>query len=286
MYFVSGATGKTGGAVVRQLLAAGKPVRTVTRSSERAAPLTASGVEVVVGDGADPTLLARALEGVEKVVVIYPNGPQQGALERALVDAAVHARASQIVKLSSMEALPEMTNPVHRMHFESEQHIRASGIDWTMIRPNFFMQNLLGNAATIRSQGKFFLPLGTGAAAMTDTRDVAEVIAYVLQHPGHAGRVYEITGPEVLNFTQVAERFSEALGRPIEYVDQDPDAYKAYLGQFLKNSWHLDSVCAIFREIREGYVTPTTDTFERLIGRPPTGVAAFVRDHRAAFGGT
>lgn len=283
MYFVSGASGKTGGALVRALRRAGREVRTLTRNPERAGPLAAAGVEVVVGDGADPAVLARALRGVEKAVVIYPNGRHQGELERALVDAAVAAGTRHLVKLSSMEALPDTTNPVHRIHYESEQYIRASGLDFTMIRPNFFMQNLLGNAATIRGAGKFFLPLGAGAAAMTDVRDVAEVIAHVLERPGHTGQVYAITGPAVLDFTQVAAQFSAVLGRPIEYVDQDPEAYKAYLGQFLRDPWHLDAVCAIFREIREGYVAPATDTFQKLMGRPPTDLASFVRDHIAAF---
>jgi uncharacterized protein YbjT (DUF2867 family) len=152
-----------------------------------------------------------------------------------------------------------------------------------MIRPNFFMQNLLGNAAALRSTGKLVLPLGSGSAAVTDTRDVAEVIAFVLTQPGHTGRVYEITGPEVLNFTQVAACFASVLGRSIEYVDQEPEAYREHLARFLKSSWHVDAVCAIFREIREGYVTHTSPDFERLIGRPPTSLAQFVRDYRAVF---
>jgi uncharacterized protein YbjT (DUF2867 family) len=283
MYFVSGATGKTGAEVVRRLIADGRRVRALSRSAERAAPLVAAGVDVVVGEGSDPSLLARALAGVEKAVIIYPNGPQQAALEQALVEAAMAAGVKHLVKLSSMEALAHMQNPVHRTHYESENRIRASGLEWTMIRPNFFMQNLLGNAAALRSTGKLVLPLGSGSAAVTDTRDVAEVIAFVLTQPGHAGRVYEITGPEVLNFSQVAQCFATVLERPIEYVDQDPEAYRAHLAQFLKSSWHVDAVCAIFREIREGYVTHTSADFERLIGRPPTALAQFVRDYRAVF---
>ncbi len=285
---MSGATGKTGAEVARRLIAAGKRVRTLTRNAEKATALTAVGVEVMIGDGADPALLARALQGVQKLAVIYPNGPDQATLERLLVEAAVAAKVDHIVKLSSMEARPEMTNPVHRVHFESENRIRATGLNWTMIRPNFFMQNLFGNAPTVRTQGKFFLPFGSGAAAMTDTRDVAEVIALVLGGNGganHAHQVYEITGPEVLTFAEVAQRFSAVLGRRVEYVDQDPEAYRKHLAQFLKSAWHLDAVCAIFKEIREGYVTPTTDTFQKLMGRAPTAFQTFVSDHRALFGG-
>jgi uncharacterized protein YbjT (DUF2867 family) len=285
MILVTGATGKTGGDVARALLARSERVRTIARNPEKARALAEAGVEIVAGDGADTATLQRALTGVARVALIFPNGPAQLALEKSLVDQARAAKVSSIVKLSSMEALPHMTNPVHQTHYQSEQHIKASGLSWTMVRPNFFMQNFFGNAATIKSEGRIYLPMGGGRAAMTDTRDVAAVLAHVLTTPGHAGKTYEITGPEVMSFTDVAASFARVLGKPIAYVDQDPAAYKTHLGKFLSSSWHLDAVCDIFKEIREGYVTGTTATFKQLLGREPTPFDQFVRDHRALFGG-
>ena len=88
-----------------------------------------------------------------------------------------------------------------------------------MVKPNFYMQNLLGSATTIKEQDKIFLPMGEGKTGMIDTRDVGKVIAKVLSEEGHSSMNYEITGPEILSFHDVAEKFSNVLGRKIDYVD-------------------------------------------------------------------
>ncbi|HPF28316.1 MAG: SDR family oxidoreductase [Steroidobacteraceae bacterium] len=283
MILITGATGKTGGELARKLVASGEQVRALVRNADKAAALAAAGVEIVAGDGSDPAAVAKALQGVDRAVLIYPNSEHQLALEKLFVDQAKAAGIKHIVKLSSPEALEHMKNPVHQTHFRSEQFIKASGMPWTMVRPNFFMQNFLGNAHSIKAEGKFSMPMGEGRAAMTDTRDAGAVIAHVLTTPGHAGKSYDITGPAVMTFHDVAAVFSEVLGKPVTYVNQDPDTYKAYLGQFLKSSWHNDAVCDIFREIREGYYMPTTNTFKELMGREPTSFEQFVQDHKAVF---
>jgi uncharacterized protein YbjT (DUF2867 family) len=185
-----------------------------------------------------------------------------------------------------MEALPDARSPIPQAHFASEQHIRASGLAWTMIRPNFYMQNMFGGAASIKSQGKFFLPMGKGKVAMTDTRDVAAFIAHVLSSDGHEGQSYEVTGPEILSFSDAADRYTEVLGKRVEYVDIDPGEYRKVLAPFTSSEWHLDAVMKLFAEIAAGeqplYVT---DTFRRMMGREPTSFAQFIRDHRAVFGG-
>ena len=283
MILVTGATGKTGGDLARRLAAGGAAVRTVARNAEKAQALRAAGIEVVAGDATDAALLATAMRGVQKLVVIFPNGPAQLGLEKGVVDAAVSAKVQHIVKLSSMEALPGATNAVHRAHNESEAHIRASGIAWTMVRPNFFLQNFFGNAHSIKTEGKFSLPMGNGVQVMTDVRDVGAFLKHVVTTAGHSGQSYDVTGPKVMTFAEVAAAFSEALGKKVEYIDQDPVSYKAHLGKFVTNPWHLDAVCDIFREIREGYTPHATDTFQRIMERPPTSTQQFVADYRALF---
>ena len=284
MIFLTGASGKTGGELARLLCATGEAVRSLTRSEVSAVRLRGLGVEVMVGDGSERKVLAGALRGASVAALIYPNGPAQLGLERGFVDAAKAAGVSRVVKLSSIEALSHLTNPVHQGHYRSEEYLKASEVAWTMVRPSFFMQNFFGNAATIRAQAKFFLPMKNGRAAMTDTRDVAAFMAHVLTTASHEGQTYEITGPAVMSFADVAAAFSEALGRRIEYVNQDPAQYRAFLGQFVKNEWHLNAVCEIFREIAEGYETPATTTFADVLHREPTSFEQFVRDHAAVFG--
>lgn len=284
MILITGATGRTGGQAARDLAARGVPVRALVRDAAKAAPLAVAGVELAVGDAGDAASVRAALRGVSKVAVILPNGERQLEFEKQVVDLAAEARVVHIVKISSMESLPTAHNPTHRMHWDSEQHIRATGIPWTMVRPSFYMQNFLANAYTIKTEGRFHYPFGdTGAATFSDSRDAGAFAAHCLATPGHERRSYDVTSPDKLTFHEVAATFSRELGRKVEYVPQDPTAYKAHLGKFLASPWHLDAVCDIFAEIAAGYVVDPTDTFQRVMGRPATTLAQFIREHRAVF---
>ncbi|MFM8517069.1 MAG: NmrA family NAD(P)-binding protein [Nevskiaceae bacterium] len=284
MILITGATGRTGSHVARGLSARGLAVRALVRNPTKAAALAAAGVELVTGDAGDAESVRAAMRGVSKVAVIFPNGEQQLALEKQVVDVAVAAGVAQILKISSMESLPTARNPTHRVHWDSEQHIRASGAAWTMVRPSFYMQNFFANAATIKAEGKFYYPFGErGAAALTDSRDAGFFAAHCLATTGHENKSYDITSPDKLSFHDVAAVFSRELGRQIDYVPQDPAAYKAYLGKFLASRWHLDAVCDIFAEIAAGYVVEPTNVFKQVTGRDPVTLAQFVRDFRAVF---
>ncbi len=218
MILLTGVTGKIGGETARQLIAKGAKLRALVRDAAKAADLKAAGVELVVGDIADADSVKRALAGVEKAFLLLPNGEQQEANEKQFTDLCVAAGVKHLVKMSSMEATATAETSIPRAHWAVEEYIRASGLAWTMVKPNFFMQNLLASAKSIREQGRFSLPMGGGTTGMADARDIGAVCAEVLTGQGHAGKSYEITGPEVLTFNQVAERFSEVLGRKIEYV--------------------------------------------------------------------
>jgi uncharacterized protein YbjT (DUF2867 family) len=282
MILLTGITGKTGGATARALFGKGLPLRAIVRDAAKASDFSAAGVELVVGDVADGAVLDRALAGVESVLMTLPNGQQQLDLESRFVAAAKRAGVRHLVKMSSMEATPTARSPIAKIHYASEQNIEQSGLAWTFMKPNYFMQNFLANASTIKEQNRFFMPLGTGQVATIDCRDIGAATAVVLTTPGHAGQRYELTGPEVLDFTAAAERISAALGRKVEYVDVPPAAYRATLARFLTNEWHLDSVMALFGEIAVTR-SHTTDTIRKLTGQAPKSLADFIREHRAAF---
>jgi len=284
MILLTGATGKIGGAVANELIKKGVSLRALVRDADKAAALKEAGVELVVGDAGDRDAVARALDGVEKATLILPNSQEQQAMEMQFVDLAAEAGVKQLVKLSSFEALPGATNPIAALHYSVEQHIRASGMAWTMIRPSFFMQNLLASGFTIKSEGKFYLPMGDGVTVMIDCRDIGAAFAEVLLGSGHEGRSYEISGPERVTFYDVADQFSEVLGKKIEYVNQDPASYRERIGPFLTSEWHLDAVMRLFSEVADGVRPPAvTDTFSRLVGREPITFRQFVRDHIAVF---
>lgn len=283
MILLTGATGKCGSETAKALAGKGVALRALVRDEGKAASLKSAGVELVVGDVTDPAVVRTAVEGCEKALMILPNGEQQLKLESQFTDIARDAGVSHLVKLSSMEAMATATAPIPKIHWASEEYIRASGLAWTMVKPSFFMQNLLANAVTIKSMQKFFLPMADGKTGMIDTRDVGAVLAEALTGSGHEGQSYNICGPELLTFQQVADRFSSVLGTRIEYVNQPPEAFRAQLAQFLKSEWHLNAVCELFGQIAAGGLNHLTDTFEQVMGRKPCSVEQFIKDHKAAF---
>lgn len=284
MYFVAGANGRTGSRLVRLFSEQGRPVRAFVRNRAKADALAAlPGVEVVAGDLADVNSTAKALGGVTSAAVILPNGPDQLRFERAFVDAAVAAGVPHVAKLSSMEAHPDAPNPTHRMHYDSEQYLKSAGPAWTMVRTSFYFQNFLNTAPRIRKEGVLSLPVGRGKATMTDIADAAVALAAVMTDERHWNRSYDVTGPELLDFDEVARRISVVAGREVRYVPEDPVAYRERLAKIIPSAWHVESVCGIFREIADGYFVQPSPAFREITGREPTSLDAFLAANRAAF---
>lgn len=284
MMLVTAAAGRTGSSAVAALVRHGAPVRAMVRAASRAAVLPANGVDVVVGDFEDAGRLRELCRGIEVLVLISPNGPRQHAIETTAIDIAVAAGVRRIVKLSSMEAVPDAPNPVHASHFAIEQHLRASGREWTIVRTSFFMQNLLGPAKRIASEGVLSLPVGEGKAAMTDAADAGECLGCVALSDAHASQSYDVTGPDLLSFAQVAERLGRHLGKDVRYEPENPAAYRERLSRIIPSAWHVDAVCGIFAEIRSGYFVEPTAQFATLCGHPPASLEVFAGRHAASFG--
>ena len=283
MILITGATGKTGSATAKSLGEKGERFRALIRNEEKKEGLESLGGEVVIGSIENTDVVNQSMQGVKTVLVLLPNSESQLALEKQLVDSAKQAGVERIVKMSSIEATPDATSPIPKLHLESEEYIKQSGLAWTMIKPNFYMQNLLASAGTIKDQGKIFLPMGEGKTGMIDTTDVGTVIAKVLSEDGHESMNHEITGPEILSFYEVAEIFSKVLGKQVDYVDVPMDAYKETLGQFLTNQWHLDAVIDLFKGIAEGGIEDKTNTFNELTGETPKSLSQFLAENSFIF---
>ena len=283
MILITGATGKSGSATARALNDLGQGYRALIRNPDKEEELKTLGAEVVIGSIEDNQSLINAMSGVNKVLILLPNSENQLALETQIVDVALQSGVKHIVKVSSIEATPDATSPIPKLHLESENYIKASGLEWTMVKPNFYMQNLLGSAATIKEQDKIFLPMGEGKTGMIDTRDVGKVIAKVLSENSHTSKNYAITGPEILSFHDVAEKFSNVLERKIDYVDMPMATYKDILSKFLTNQWLLDSVIDLFVGIAEGGIEDKTNAYKELMGKEPKSLEEYIKEHRHIF---
>ena len=145
------------------------------------------------------------------------------------------------------------------------------------------MQIFEGSAPRIKANGKITMPAGNGTVACTDLRDVAAVIVKVFTEPGHENKSYDLTGPELLTFAEIADKFSNVLGRKIEYVDQPMEEFKNVLSSINLSNWRTEAVSLEFIAIANGAIDHTTDTMEELLGRPPISLKQFIQDKAGLF---
>ena len=283
MILLTGATGRVGRAAASALLNAGLSFRVLVRDPAKLT-LTDSRIEVITGDLGEAQSVQRALEGIERALIVMGNHPDQAVIERQFATLAREAGVAHVVKISSMEASADASAVLPRNHYETEQHIAASGMDWTFLRPNFYMQNMLMYAESIKSTGSFALPLGTAFTATVDTQDVGEVAAAVLSGDGHAGQIYELTGPDLKTFHDVARRLGGVIGQSVCYREQAPEEFRATLERFISSRWQLDAVCELFAEIAAGSLAYRTEAVSDLLGRPPTTIESFAQRFSAVFG--
>ena len=283
MILLTGATGRVGGNAALHLLRNEVPFRALLRDPGAAVELQDMGMHVVQGDLAQAASIASALTGVDRALLVTPNGEQQLQLERNFIEAAASAGVNHVVKVSSMEASATATAPIPRMHYEAECLVQSKLPCWTFLQPNFFMQNLLMYARAIAAHGAFNLPFGTAKAAPIDTRDVGEIAARVLSESGHSRKTYQLTGPSLMDFHQMAEHMSAVLGREIRYIDQPPAEFRAFMEKIIPSAWQVNAVCELFAQIADHALEHLADDAAELLGRPTRTLADFVQDHAAAF---
>jgi uncharacterized protein YbjT (DUF2867 family) len=283
---LTGATGTVGGAVLDRLAGAGAPLRALTRDAAKAGVLRARGVEAVVADFLQPDTLGPAVAGVGAVFLATPIHPAQVAQARNVIQAAAATgQQPRVVRLSVQKAAPDAPMRVARQHAEIEAAVRASGLPYTLLRPQSFMQNTLAAAPTVAAEGVIYQPFGRGRLAMIDARDVAEVAAQVLTDAGHEGQVYTLTGPAALSFDDVAQALSAALGKDVRYVDVPLAAAKAAMLRRGVPEWVAEALNEYAQAHSAGYSDYTTDDVARLTGRPATPYARFAQDVAPRFRG-
>jgi len=277
MILVLGATGRNGRELVRELAARGAKVRGASRSAKAA---ESGGVEMVAFDYGDRESIRRALDGVELVFVVSP-APN---MEDGVVEEARLAGVKRIVKLSVWKADRE-DYTFGRWHRRVEKLIESSGVPYTFLRPSGFMQNVVGFfAPTVKTDGVFFTPAGDARVAHVDVADIARAAAAVLLGGDeHAGKAYDLSGPEAITYHQIAATLSDVLGKPVRYVDPGADGYKKTLLSLGTPEAYADAVLDLNRAYVTGEFAETSPWVERLTGKAPRSFRVFAEEHAAAF---
>jgi uncharacterized protein YbjT (DUF2867 family) len=259
------------------------PVRAFVRDADRASAVLGPDVDLAVGDFVEPASIRAALEGVDGLFLACGNLPPQVEYERNVIDAAAQVGVRRLVKLSALGAEAGSRVAFWDWHARIERHLRASGVPAVVLRPRFYMSNLLGSVETVRSAGAIFAPAEGVKVPMIDPLDVAAVAAVVLREDGHEGRTYELTGPEAVTFHDVATHLSGLTGRQVRFVPVPDGAARQGLLQAGMPDWMAENVVTVFGMLREDPGAQVTDAVHALTGRRPRHLAEFLADHVTLF---
>jgi uncharacterized protein YbjT (DUF2867 family) len=282
MILITGATGTIGSEIVRQLAARGERVRAVTRDPERA-QLPAE-IDVVRGDYTDTASMAAAMSGADAAFIVGVLGPDDAETDRALVATAKAAGVRRIVKLSAIGTGEPELGRVGTWHIPGETAARESGLEWTILRPSAFASNTLSWSDAIRSGRPVPNLTGSGTQGVVDPRDVAAVAVEALVAPGHAGRIYTLTGPELLTGPDQAAVLATILAHPVESIDVPEDTAREHMLAAGMSLEFADGALAGQAFVRAGGNAVLTDDVRQVLGRTPRAYAQWATDHAAAFG--
>ena len=293
---ITGASGHYGSGVTDRLVAQGRAADLIliTRKPEKLAHRVVQGCTVRYGDFDKPETLVEAVRGGERMLLI--SGTRVGARvaqHKAAIDAAA-ASGVRHIAYTSFIGIDDPANPaeVRHDHIETERLMKASGCAWTMLRDAHYADAMIVMAGPeVMRSGKWFSNAGDGREAMVWRDDCIDSAVAVLTGDGHEGRIYNITGPDLQTFAEVAALMAQITGRPVELVNNDDAAQYAMwdaLGvprrpvddqSVAGIPWNSDDMVSFGRAIREGFLAICTDDVERLTGHKARSVKAMIEDN-------
>jgi uncharacterized protein YbjT (DUF2867 family) len=281
---VLGATGTVGSQVVRELHARGVQVRALTRDPHKAEKLPAD-TEVVRGDLLDPGTVSTVFSGMDAAFLLNGVGTTECHEGLMAVNGARLGSVQRIVYLSVAQA----ERAPHLPHFGAklpiEAAIRASGIPFTILRPNNFFQNDYWYEEALLKYGVYPQPIGQRGVSRVDVRDIAEAAAIALTGPGHEGQIYELGGPDVLSGPGTAEIWGRALGRTVAYAGDDMDAWQRQAMQYLP-AWMAFDFRLMYEHFHRTGLEISQEDLARLtalLGHAPRTFEAFAKETAEAW---
>lgn len=282
MILITGATGTNGREVVKVFAARGVVGKVMVRSPKASGELPL-GITAVPGDFDDEASLTRALSGIERAFLLTPSTAHAEEQQLRFVAVAARVGVRRIVKLSQFAASPDSPVRFLRYHAAVEEAIRASGLQWTFLRPNLFMQGMLQFAGMVRDKGMIAAPIDDARVSVVDVRDNAVVAAAALTEEGHAGRIYTLTGPEALTHAEMATKLGAATGRPIAFADASEDDMRQAMAAVKMPEWQIEGLIEDYAHYRRGEAAEIAMGVREATGRESRAFDDFARDYAEAF---
>jgi uncharacterized protein YbjT (DUF2867 family) len=269
--------------LLRQLSALGVAVRAMVRPGSGRANDLLQDVELATADFDDGPSIARALEGIESAFLLTNSSERVEEQQLRFVERACEAGVRHIVYLSQLHAA--RNSPVRFLHYHAvvEEAITSSGMAFTHLLPNLYMQGLLGFRSSIKSEGRILAPAGNARVSIVDVRDIAAVAATALSQSGHEGKIYDITGPESLTHAEMASQLAEALGKQITFVDIPEETMRSALLSFGLPEWQADGLVEDYAHYRRGEASDVSPAVQDVTGHPPHTFVEFAGDYKHVF---
>lgn len=281
---ITGATGSVGTHLIKYLSGKNVSFRVLARKSDRATKLSSiKGLELVYGDLADKNCVKNALQGIEKVFLLTDSSETAEALQLNFVDMAKANGVQHIVKLSQLAAT--LHSPVRflRYHAAVEQKIKELAINYTFLRPNLFMQGLLGFRESIIKKGMFFAAAGEAKISVIDVRDIATVAAETLTTEGHENKIYDLTGPEAITHQQMADYFSKGLKKAVKFIDVKPEDMHREVVKAGFPLWQAEGLIEDYAHYARGEAAHVSSTVNDITGNSPRNFQTFIADYAPFF---
>jgi len=282
MILITGASGSVGKAVLQEATRTQPKVRGMYRSKEEAAKAPA-GCASVLADYADKLSLRNALNGVTTVYVVCSPIPQLVELESNMLDACKESGVKHVVLNSALGA-GDYGKSFPSWHRKVEDKLKATGMSYTILRPNGFLQNIVAfNAPSIRAQGAFYAAMGNAKVSYLDIADIAVVAVKALHGGAHAGKTYELNGPEAISNQELAQRISKVTGRTVNFVNIPESAQReAMLGLGVPD-WQVTALLELQQYYKQGGGEKTDSLLKTLIGRDPVTLDQYLTANAREF---
>lgn len=283
---ITGSLGNVGGYVAKHAIGRGLDVVVADIDGIALQKRFGDTAESVRFDFTDPTTFPNALRDVDRVFLMRPPHLGKPQALKPFLDAMRNHAGIQLICFLSLLGVEK--NPIPP-HHRIEKMLDKSGLPCCHIRPSFFMQNLSGvHAFEIRHFDRIAVPVANAKTSFIDAEDIGELIAHIMETPtSHQGKAYSITGPEALDYHEVARQMTEELGRPIRYVNLSPTQARSYWRDIRGIDEKYATVMSLlYMMTRLGSAKQVTEVFETIINRRPTDFQAFVRKHREVWAKT